>query len=318
MVGKVFEFPFDTIKVRLQSQPDNKPLEFKGPLDCFRKSIKADGLGGLYRGISPPLVGAAAETSALFFSYNLIQRLITSTFYGSSTGEDVVLGLPTLALCGAASGAFASFILTPIELIKCKMQVQAIDRRSSSSQSTTPFHTSTNTQNGVASLHKIPSASLHTTSTAAAIKPGPVALISEVIRVYGVRGLWLGQTGTFLRETGGSAAWFGSYEYISRTFRRLGGNKDKNTAGEMMLSGAAAGVSYNFILFPADTIKSRMQTEAVGVKGEKVKGFATVGKELYTAGGLRALYRGCGITVARSAPASAIIFLTYETLKELF
>ena len=68
IVGKYIEYPFDTVKVRLQSQPDNLPLRYTGPLDCFKKSLQRDGFMGIYRGISAPLVGAAVETSTLFFS----------------------------------------------------------------------------------------------------------------------------------------------------------------------------------------------------------------------------------------------------------
>ena len=67
-VGKIIEYPFDTVKVRLQSQPEHLPLQYTGPLDCFRQSIQRDGLRGLYRGISAPLAGAAIETSSLFLS----------------------------------------------------------------------------------------------------------------------------------------------------------------------------------------------------------------------------------------------------------
>ena len=71
-MGKVVEYPFDTVKVRLQSQPDRLPLRYLGPIDCFRKSFRDDGgLRSLYRGISAPLVGAALETSSLFFSVSL-------------------------------------------------------------------------------------------------------------------------------------------------------------------------------------------------------------------------------------------------------
>lgn len=69
-------------------------------------------------------------------------------------------------------------------------------------------------------------------------RPGPFALIGEVHRTYGLRGFWNGQMGTFLRETGGSAAWFGAYEYVSAALRRRR-NTDTLNAGEMMLSGAA-------------------------------------------------------------------------------
>lgn len=68
VVGKYIEYPFDTIKVRLQSQPNTIPLRYSGPLDCFKQSLQRDGFLGIYRGISAPLVGAAVETSTLFFS----------------------------------------------------------------------------------------------------------------------------------------------------------------------------------------------------------------------------------------------------------
>ncbi len=68
IVGKYIEYPFDTVKVRLQSQPANLPLKYTGPLDCFKQSLRRDGFIGIYRGISAPLVGAAVETSTLFFS----------------------------------------------------------------------------------------------------------------------------------------------------------------------------------------------------------------------------------------------------------
>ena len=68
ILGKYIEYPFDTVKVRLQSQPAGRPAQYTGPLDCFRQSIRRDGFLGLYRGISAPLVGAAIETSSLFFS----------------------------------------------------------------------------------------------------------------------------------------------------------------------------------------------------------------------------------------------------------
>jgi ornithine carrier protein len=71
VVGKYIEYPFDTVKVRLQSQPDSVPLRYTGPLDCFKKSLQRDGFIGIYRGISAPLLGAAVETSTLFFSASI-------------------------------------------------------------------------------------------------------------------------------------------------------------------------------------------------------------------------------------------------------
>ncbi|KAK6541042.1 hypothetical protein TWF694_008420 [Orbilia ellipsospora] len=314
MVGKFIEYPFDTVKVRLQTQSN-----FKGPLDCFMQGLRNDGITSLYRGIGPPLVGAAAENAGLFFSYTISQNVLRKLAY-QSYHPDEKLPMPALLTCGAISGAFCSLILTPIELIKCKMQVQAVS------------HESKATTKASMAGH-IPAVGRAYTTSSMAVAPGiahqtpryagPIALISEVIKVHGIRGMWHGQMGTFLRETGGSAVWFGGYEYISLTFRRLGANaagkpKDENTAGEMMVAGAFAGVCYNAVFFPADTIKSQMQTATVGTAGHKQLGFWDTGVGIYRAGGIRGLYRGCGITVLRAAPASAIIFFVYESLKANF
>ena len=42
--------PFDTLKVRLQTQPVDRPV-YKGLLDCFLKTMKWEGIGGLYKGV---------------------------------------------------------------------------------------------------------------------------------------------------------------------------------------------------------------------------------------------------------------------------
>lgn len=85
IVGKYIEYPFDTVKVRLQSQPDHLPLRYTGPLDCFKKSLRQDGFIGIYRGISAPLVGAAVENASLFFSVSAVPAVRKSTAHISNS-----------------------------------------------------------------------------------------------------------------------------------------------------------------------------------------------------------------------------------------
>ena len=285
IIGKTIEYPFDTVKVRLQSQPDHLPPRYTGPLDCFRQSIRAEGLSGLYRGISAPLVGAAIETSSLFFSYRIAQDALQATILPPTAGAP--LPLSALLACGAASGAFTSLLLTPIELVKCQMQVPL--------------------------------------SSPAIRGPGPLTIIGSVFRHHGVFGFWHGQLGTLIRETGGSAAWFGSYEGVKMLFKwhrsrrtPLSPDADSEVAlpiYQQLLAGATAGISYNFICFPADTIKSRMQTEEVVAGSDGRRTFWASGKALWQQQGLKGMYRGCGITVGRAAPSSAFIFAVYEGLR---
>ncbi|KAL9111960.1 MAG: hypothetical protein Q9227_003580 [Pyrenula ochraceoflavens] len=347
IVGKFIEYPFDTVKVRLQSSSAPSPSvlhsapssitpsqpHFTGPLSVLVHAHRTSGLLSLYRGISAPLFGAAIETSSLFFSYRIAKNVLVSavpslSHHRKQAGEDEPdLPFRFLLICGAASGAFTSLLLTPIELVKCKMQVPA------------PAHN-----------HEILQHSK---------QPGPLRLIAQIFREQGFFGFWHGQLGTLIRETGGSAAWFGGYEGVKAFFLSLDRrktadgelpirrtdeeqNKDKkNQKGELkfyqqLLAGATAGVMYNFTFYPADTIKSRMQTEelspfarqlsptsaTVGENSSNTKAarqaFLATGKELWRRDGLKGFYRGCGITCLRSAPSSAFIFAVYEGLKSRF
>lgn len=45
---------FDTVKVRLQTSKDG---HFKGPLECVLRTVRVEGVSGLYKGATPPLVG---------------------------------------------------------------------------------------------------------------------------------------------------------------------------------------------------------------------------------------------------------------------
>jgi mitochondrial ornithine carrier protein len=155
--------------------------------------------------------------------------------------------------------------------------------------------------------------------------PGPISIITTVLRTNGIRGLWLGHAGTLLRETGGSTAWFLTREFVASNLisRRPSSGSAKPTPlpWESALSGACAGVAYNVVLFPADTIKSAMQTEEElrpRQNGVARPTFFQTGKAMWKKQGVRGLYSGCGITVARSVPSSALIFLVYDSLKSRF
>ncbi|KAJ9123537.1 hypothetical protein QFC24_003752 [Naganishia onofrii] len=289
------------------------------------------------QGVSAPLVGAACENACLFLTYNKFQDIILSIrpSVGEVTATDGAkierrqLSLGELALAAGAAGAAASFLLTPIELVKCRMQVQRLAQEG-------VFGTAPAPSTAVAAGTRAYS----TTATVNKAKlQGPFEIVRSTIAAHGLKGLWLGQTGTLFRETGGSAAWFGAYEAVSRAFisvkqaqvTSLGSDakitkKDLSTL-QLMAAGACAGMSYNIVLFPADCVKSAMQTQEElrprqrGPDGKSIgegPKFWGVAKRIYQSRGIRGLYAGCGVTVARAAPSSAMIFLIYESLESRF
>lgn len=253
-----------------------------------------------------PVLGAMAENATLFVVYTQTQGLMRR-FSAASSSDDAIggpqapLSLAQLAVAGGCAGAVTSFVLTPIELIKVRMQVQMI------------------AQEQVATV---------ASGLARPPLPGPVQLFQRVLQQHGLKGLWLGQTGTFLREAGGSVAWFSAFEGVARAFVSYRQKqaphgkmitKDDLSSAELMLAGAAAGTGYTVTLFPADCIKSTIQTSDELQKGKQQQtGFLQVGKDIYRARGIRGLYSGCGVTVVRSAPSSAIIFWIYSLLERHF
>jgi len=159
---------------------------------------------------------------------------------------------------------------------------------------------------------------------------GPRSIFLQVLRADGVRGLWLGQTGTFLREAGGAVAWFGTKEWVSKhlSAHRQGLPASDHRVNvrdlamwESAVAGACAGVAYNVALFPADSVKSALQTEEeMRPKGGLAPRSTFLGtfRALYKARGLGGLYAGLGVTVARAMPSSAMIFVIYDTLDKYF
>lgn len=87
-------------------------------VDCFRKIVQTEGVRGLYCGLTPPLVGGAAETGVNYLVYSRVLSAL----------RDREGGLPHLTavpVAAAAGGVALSAILGPTELIKCRLQVKS-------------------------------------------------------------------------------------------------------------------------------------------------------------------------------------------------
>ncbi|KAJ4468799.1 mitochondrial carrier domain-containing protein [Lentinula aciculospora] len=346
MVSEVFEYPFDLAKVRLQSQllsppsADGQP-RFKGPMDCLMQTGRDEGFKGLYRGLPVPLVGSMAETAALFVAYSSLKNVIHR--YYASSGE---LTIPQLCFAAAGAGAATSFILTPIELVKCKLQVQMMNTPTPAR--IPPIHVHVTPQlppknpssSSIYSHHPATNASIPVSSSHL---PGPFSIARHVVATNGVRGLWLGHTGTVLRETGGTAVWFAVKEWVARVLkdRREKADSSLQAAGnnastllpwESAFSGAISGAVCVAALYPADTVKSAMQTEeelremrsyqkrASSAARECIKSnsFLETFLKIYRTHGMRGLYSGCGMSMARAVPSSGIVFVVYDGLTAWF
>jgi hypothetical protein len=177
------------------------------------------------KGLSAPLVGSMIENSGLFFAYNQVQSLVRTAT--NTTDQSVPLSLPQLSACGFLSGAIVSMILTPVELVKCRMQLQGLY-----------LHSTNTTAASVAG------------DTRPKVFRGPLHILTQTIRNEGVFGLYKGHLATFLREAGGGAAWFGTYEWVCKGMMERSNikNKEDLTPWQMMGAGALAGMVSIFVV----------------------------------------------------------------------
>ncbi|KAI9183566.1 Mitochondrial carrier protein ymc2 [Blastocladiella emersonii ATCC 22665] len=109
--------PFDTIKVRLQTQPT--PPIYSGVVDCVKKTVQADGALGLYKGTVTPLLGIGACVSIQFAVLENMKRR-----FAASNGGSTDLSLAQLYMAGAVSGVANSAVSGPVEHIRTRLQVQ--------------------------------------------------------------------------------------------------------------------------------------------------------------------------------------------------
>lgn len=192
------------------------------PGQLFNRILADEGLiKGLYRGFSLPLFGTVAETATLFCTNGYLKRLLMSK---GDLPPGAELPMPYVLLAGAGTGLAVSFVLTPIELVKCRMQVQGMQ----------PSH-----------MQKY-------TST--------MDCLTRSIREEGLRVLYRGHLATMLRETPGTACWFGAYESFVRVMTPVGGKREDLNPLAIILAGGLGGMAYWAVMYPCDTVKSVQQT----------------------------------------------------------
>lgn len=90
-------------------------LQFSGAIDCFKQTFKKDGLLGFYRGLLSPVYGAMLENAALFLAFEQVRRFVTH--------DGTPFSMPYVALAGASAGLGTTVVLTPVELVKCRLQM---------------------------------------------------------------------------------------------------------------------------------------------------------------------------------------------------
>lgn len=259
------------VKVRLQTAA---PGTYTGALDVVRKTVAREGaVRGLYAGVSAPLLGVTPMFAVSFWGYDVGKQLVTSFSAPPPpseipTGASAPLSIAQVSAAGFFSAIPMTIITAPFERVKVLLQLQG-----------------------------------QSSSTAKKQYNGTFDVVRQLYKTGGVRSVFRGSAATLARDGPGSAAYFATYEYLKR---RLTPEGQDLSLGAIMTAGGFAGVAMWLLVFPVDTVKSRLQgaTERTSV-GEVVR-------SVYKSSGVKGFFPGVGPAMARSFPANAATFLGVE------
>lgn len=266
--------PFDTLKVRLQAQSIANPV-YSGLGDCFRKTVSSEGMKGLYKGMSSPLVGQMAFRAALFTTAAESKKYL-------SNGGTKSLSQAEFFLAGGMTGLVASFAEGPIDFYKSQMQVQAIKHAENPSLK----------------------------------QPNMAETVRTSLKLNSVRGPFQGLGATLMRNIPANAVYFGSFECFKSYACEVYNCKTSDlSVGALFSMGGLAGSLYWALLFPADVVKSKMQSDAIRKSDRSYVTIPGTIKSLYQQGGIKCFYRGFLPCMMRSTPANGIMLMTVDKVR---
>ena len=291
VAGVISGHPWDTLKVRLQSQNPLSPI-YKGTIHCAQTIIKHEGFRGLFKGMTSPMVGVALVNSALFGVYGALLEWQTADNEVNEFGMRVPT-LNQIFIAGTGSGMINALVSSPVELVKIQLQNQGVNLSGNAAP--------------VASTGK-------GTSGTGVLFKGNLDCIKKIYRVRGVRGLFLGLPVTILRETPSYAAYFVSYDVFCRWLKPADASPYQELSGwRLMLASGMGGVAAWLSTYPTDVIKTIIQGDPRILQPKhKIIGAIGCMKMLYRQHGISSFFIGLTATVIRAFPTNMAILTTWQ------
>ncbi|KAG5603111.1 hypothetical protein H5410_034481 [Solanum commersonii] len=110
--------PMDTVKQRLQLSES----PYKGVLDCVKRVLKEEGFKAFYASYKTTVLMNAPYTAVHFATYEAAKLGLSGVSPDSASDESIIVH----ATAGAAAGALAALVTTPLDVVKTQLQCQGI------------------------------------------------------------------------------------------------------------------------------------------------------------------------------------------------
>ncbi len=134
LANSIIVCPVELIKTRLQLQHEHAsllhahgtvsradPSRFAGPMDCIAKTVRAQGVAGLFRGMTATILREVPCYAGQFWCYETLKRCMMTGAVGQSV-ED--LPAAKLLLAGGTAGIFCWVVSYPQDFVKSQLQAE--------------------------------------------------------------------------------------------------------------------------------------------------------------------------------------------------
>lgn len=143
---------------------------------------------------------------------------------------------------------------------------------------------------------------------------GPISVAKTIYRTEGIRGLYKGLSITLMRDAHAYGLYFFTYEYVREQLHPECRKTGQESLRTMLTAGGLAGVVSWLSCYPFDVLKTRLQaqSESSFLSKSKYSGIVDCFRQSVRKEGLGVLWRGLGTTVARAFVVNGAIFSGYE------
>lgn len=330
IIAQILTYPLQAVNTRQQTErkakrsnvqasqiekslPDDR--QHKKALGTYKelhKVLQEEGWEGLFRGLTPSLIGTAASQGVYYYFYQLFKdeaEAIALRRKRRGAGDGTT-GMFSSLIVAALAGCLNVLLTNPIWVLVTRMQTHAQAQKNA----------------GKAKDVKDPeeiqvaSSSQKSSKMLSTARPyGTLTAIQDLYDEAGVKGFWKGVLPTLIMVSNPSIQ-FMLYEGMLKQLRKKRSSNTKGstnvTAIEVFILGAIAKLGATVATYPLLVVKSRLQAkqEIGGDKAQQYSGTLDAILKIIRFEGIGGFYKGMGTKILQSVFAAAVLFMVKEEL----
>jgi hypothetical protein len=283
-VGAIAGFalaPIDLVKTRMQLQrirPDGVRM-YQNTMDCFMRAFRHEGIGGLYRGTLPFLIGIVPQRAFQLTLYSQISKTFEEK--DDITGQ-LVVPLPFQILAGGVAGACKVLFGNPLDIARIELQTLGETARMMKARG----------------------------------RQAPSGSFGEIAKELGAVGYYRGASSTLWRDIPFSATFFPCYTATKLFLPTIEGYQSDEFR-DAFFAAALAAIPAALVTTPADVIKTRLQS--AHREGDiTYTGVRQCALKIYKHEGAGAFFKGAWLRALRAGPQMGLTMAAYEKLSDMW